>query len=360
MPIRIAYYVHWAGVGGAEDMVIDQIRYSDRNEFEYIFMTEDASGWSASLDELQELGVPIHRVRGNGSVSDFRQILVDNQIQLVHVLACGDVQYGYQAAMDLQLPIVEQVACVSYSGGWERYGKVQPVYLSHKHWVHGSNGKDEFKVIVGGVDLDRCKTNLTKQECKQKWGLDPNRLVVGWFGRFDQFKCPFSFLDIAKFVKDEFPDCQFIMFGDGVDRGRAIHLATTKSVDIRFPGFTRDKATAFGAMDVFCFPTWQESFGRVMVEAMAAQVPIVTNDYAVCKEICDASAFYIESAREDPMPLDKSKSYANAISLLLESDDELRRKLGFYGSKRANQLYDARRSAVEYNQLYREMIEKYS
>ena len=64
--IRVAYYVHWAGAsgggGGAEDMTLDAIRYTDRSKVEFTFVTEEQSGWSVTLDELQAMGVQIFRL----------------------------------------------------------------------------------------------------------------------------------------------------------------------------------------------------------------------------------------------------------------------------------------------------------
>lgn len=348
--IKVGMYVHWAGVGGAEDMVIDEIRYADRQLIDYQFFTEEESGDNTCLDELRQMGVPVHRLPQN-KVGEFKQAL--SQLAIVHVKSCGDVQTGYHAVLELGKPVVDTVACVAYSAGYERRSDlVQPVYLSHKHWEHGSGGKSQFKIIVGGVDLERLKGG---HDCKASWGLDPKRLVVGWFGRFDQFKCPLSFVSIASMVKKVEPDCQFVMFGDGYDKGKTVFSAKQAGVDIKFVGYTRDKGRAFSAMDVYCFPTWQEAFGRVMPEAMACGVPIVTADYPVCKELCGDAALYVENIREDPLPRYVCQKYADMVlSLLLQPDR--RYLMGSEGVRRAIESYDARRMSQEYGQLYQSLV----
>lgn len=352
--MRVAIYVHWAGVGGAEDMALDEVKYA-KGEVDFIFATEEQSGWQVTFDELQALGVPVFRMV-KGSLEEYRQLYREQKIDLVHVFSCGDIQPGFQAAMDLGIPVVETAACVSYSAAWGQASKIQPVYLSEKHWVHGSNGKREFKVIVGGVDIERLghHSDHEKRVYKTQLGFDPNRPVVGWFGRFDQFKCPFSFIDIADIIRHKVPDAQFVMFGGGVDLGRSIYLSTEKHVPIEFRGFTRDKASAFGCMDIYCFPTWQEAFGRVMVEAMACGVPIVTSDYPVCQEICDKAALYAPTVRSDPMPLTNAKMFADKVIEVLQ-DPELAEFMSLVGYNRAREQYDAKRMAAEYVQLYKQM-----
>lgn len=351
MTRRIGFYVHWAAVGGAEDMVIDEIRYLDNNEFHPIFFTEEQSGEGPYLDELRAMGVEV--IRTDGRVETFRDLYQQRVIELLHVYSCGDVLPGYRAALELGLPVVDSIACVAYSAGWEvAPSLVTPVYLCQKHWEHGGGGRAEFKVITGGVDFERLPV-AGIVGCKKHWGLDPARRVLGWFGRMDQFKCPFTFVDIARRVSAEMPDVQFIMFGDGHDWGRTQFLAKEAKVDIKFPGFTREKAIAFGAMDVYCFPTWQEAFGRVMVEAMAIGVPIVTADYPVCHEVCDQFALYIENARKDPMPEAVVEKYAQACIDLLRVGG---RSVG--SIRHVSERFDARRMAREYQVLYKELMEK--
>jgi glycosyltransferase involved in cell wall biosynthesis len=350
--MRVAMYVHWAGVGGAEDMAIDEIKYA-RDRVDYIFTTEEQSGWQVTFDELNALGVPVFRTKV-GDANEYRQLYAERKVDAVHVFSCGDIQPGYQAALDRGLPVVDTAACVAYPAAWGNHSGVFPVYLCKKHWSGGSGGKKEFEIITGGVDIAMLGNHSEheKRIYKTELGFDPNRPVVGWFGRFDQFKCPFSFIDIAASARERIPDCQFAMFGGGVDLGRSIYLANEKHVPIEFRGFTRAKGKAFGCMDVFMMPTWQEAFGRVLVEAMACGVPIVTSDYPVCQEVCEQAALYAPTVRSDPMPLANAKMFADQAVKILQ-DVELAEFMGVTGYTRSRQLYDAQRMANEYVALYR-------
>lgn len=351
--IQVACYVHWAGVGGAEDMIIDEITFADRSKINYIFVTEAKSGESVTLDELRALGIPVHRC--NDDVNAFKTVYGWNNIQVVHVLSCGDIQPGYQGALDANIPVIDVAACVSYSKGYEKYGidKVQPVYLCGKHWLHGGGGNPSFRTINGGVNLDKFETR-DPDTCKGYWGLNTIAPVVGWFGRFDQFKCPFTFVAICAELQRRKNDFQYIMFGDGVDRGRAEWVASQSHVKIKFAGMTRNKAIAFSAMDVYCFPTWQEAFGRVMVEAMACGTPIVTADYAVCRELCADAAAYVSNERADPMSRKTVEEYCDAIENVL-NNPVVSNQMASEGIRRS-QYYSASSMAKEFELLYDEML----
>lgn len=351
MKKNILMYVHWAGIGGAEDMVIDIVKYSDHRKFKFFFATEAATGWSATHAELQSLGVEIIRV--GGTINDYRQIFYEKKTDLIHLYSCGDIQACYQAAIDDNLPVVDVAACVSYPSGFDKHSKVTPVYLCTKHHLHGGGAKLAFRIIDGGVDIERLTFNKDKREDKKMFELDPDRLTVGWFGRFDQFKCPYTFAAIAHELYLRMPELQFVMYGDGPDKGRSEYL--TRGLPIKMPGFTRDKGHAFNSMDVFVFPTWQEAFGRVMPEAMACGIPIVTSDYPVCKELCDSAAVYVPYERLDPMTRPFVLEFADAVEKLLK-DGSKRSEMEVSGMRRARKHYSADRMASEYNRLYEEIL----
>ena len=352
---KISYYIHNCGVGGAEEVVLNLIKYSDRNAIQPIFLTEGSSGPSLTLDALNQMGVPIYLT--DGSVQAYQAVYAAEQPSIVHVLACGDIQNGYQGALNLGIHCVETPACVAYSTGWERYPNlVTAVYLCHAHWLAGGGGHDYFRTIDCGVDTQSIVNHPSKEDCKQRWGLDPKRPVVGWFGRFDFFKCPKAFLDIASFIREQMPNCQYIMFGDGIDRGYCEGISGQRGLQIKFTGFTKERGLAFGAMDVFAFPSIQEAFGLVMPEAMTCGTPIVTTDYPVMKEVCGEAAVYMENVRTDPLPPLVSRQYARAAVDIFTNPDK-GDKMSKVGLDRAKH-YSADRMAKEYADLYSEILNK--
>jgi len=349
--MNVCCYAHWAGVGGAEDMIIEEIRYADRQKIEYTFVTEEASGESVTLDEIRALGVPVYRLK---TIDDFKTVYKDRGIQVLHVMSCGDIQPGYQAAIDLGIPVVDVQACVSYSRGWESFshtGKIHPVYLCKEHWIHGGGGKSEFRIIEGGVDLAMLSP-LNKSECKASWGLDANKIVIGFYGRFDMFKCPLTFYEIAYALRDR-EDLQFVMWGDGIDRGRVEGLTKQRSCHLTFMGATRNKARAFGAIDIYTMITWQEAFGRVFAEAQACGIPIITSDYEVCRDVCGSSAIYLPYERVDPMSQRFVEIWVARIIDLLNNKEQrvAMSSAGIVNSKR----FDAQKMAKEYERLYLEV-----
>ncbi|MCP5775377.1 glycosyltransferase, partial [Klebsiella pneumoniae] len=64
------------------------------------------------------------------------------------------------------------------------------------------------------------------------------------------------------------------------DRERLMQLA--KSLDVIFMGSLSGQALseAYASADVFCFASQVETFGNVVLEAMASGLPVIAYDYA--------------------------------------------------------------------------------
>ena len=102
------------------------------------------------------------------------------------------------------------------------------------------------------------------------------------------------------------------------------------------PKYGPDKWTALSQADVFVFPSWYpaECFPLVLLEAMAAGLPIVTTDEGAIPDIVrDGENGYV-------CPIHDPESVADALRKLL-SDSELRKKMGECGRQRYQEEFTA-------------------
>ena len=91
--------------------------------------------------------------------------------------------------------------------------------------------------------------------------------------------------------------------------------------------YGREKEEAFEQSDVFVFPTYNETFGLVLLEAMAHRKPIVsTNEGGVPDVVKDGENGLI-AERKDAVSL------AQCIGKLLDSED-LRQRMGEDGYRK--------------------------
>jgi phosphatidyl-myo-inositol alpha-mannosyltransferase len=108
----------------------------------------------------------------------------------------------------------------------------------------------------------------------------PGKTVL-FLGRYDESRKGMAvLLDALPEVVERFPGVQLLIVGRG-DEAELRSKAGEFAGHLRFLGQVDDagKASALRSADVYCAPnTGGESFGIVLVEAMAAGVPVVASD----------------------------------------------------------------------------------
>jgi glycosyltransferase involved in cell wall biosynthesis len=57
----------------------------------------------------------------------------------------------------------------------------------------------------------------------------------------------------------------------------------------------RELPSLYRTADMYAFPSFTESFGHSMVEAMASGLPVVASDKAVHREVCEGAAAYFDT-----------------------------------------------------------------
>lgn len=145
---------------------------------------------------------------------------------------------------------------------------------------------DENKLVVihPGIDINwfqnpdfRIK-NLLKYELK----LPNETKLIGMVAAIEPEKNIDTFIEIANRFTER-KDVKFVLVGDGSLKSK--YAAGNKH--IYFLGFRNDIAAILSSLDVFLFTSKNEGFGQVLLEAMAAQVPIVSSNFPAAHEIIE-------------------------------------------------------------------------
>jgi phosphatidylinositol alpha-mannosyltransferase len=187
-----------------------------------------------------------------------------------------------------------------------------------------SRFRNGLKVIPNGCDVDRF---ARAQPLKS---LPRGRRMV-WVGRLDEQKgFPIAVRAFAR-LATEFADLTFVVVGEGRDRSAVSTLAPDIRRRLILAGSVphEDLPPYLAEADVFVAPALgQESFGIVLVEAMAAGVPVVASDIPGYREVVQPDVDGILVPPGDPAAL------AEAVRKVL-SDSELAERLREAGRARA-------------------------
>lgn len=186
----------------------------------------------------------------------------------------------------------------------------------------------DYKVIPNGVDLPR----YGEVEPIGRWrDGTPNILFVG---RFESRKGLLVLLKAYRQLRRSGRTCRLLVIGSGPqEREARRYIATRGLLGVELLGRVTDqeKARYFATADIFVSPaTGQESFGIVLLEAMAAGAAIVCSDIHGYKGVVQRG----EQALLVP-PRDH-QALAGALGRLLD-EPELRARLGSAGRERVQQ-----------------------
>jgi glycosyltransferase involved in cell wall biosynthesis len=164
------------------------------------------------------------------------------------------------------------------------------------------------------ADMVISVSNLTRNICIERYGIDPDKIitvhnavepvdkseneaikknvkekVVTFLGRITFQKGPEYFIEAARKVLDLDPNVRFVMAGTGDLQHKMIKRVAKLGMGTRFhfTGFLKgpevDKLLAL--TDVFVMPSVSEPFGIVPLEAMRSNVPVVISKQSGVSEI---------------------------------------------------------------------------
>jgi glycosyltransferase involved in cell wall biosynthesis len=212
---------------------------------------------------------------------------------------------------------------------------------------------NKIRVISNAIDIpgiDGGSRIHARSELRRRLGLPPACRVVASGGRLSPEKGVGDFLQAISLIADQFIDTRFVIFGEGALRldlekaCRALGI-TNQAV---FAGFQRDLRGLLPGVDLLVNPSHSEEMPNIVLEAMAARVPVVATRVGGVEEISGDGALRL-------VPPGKPTMLANEISLLL-SDPALMNELGSAGQMRAKKSYSLGRQRSEFHAFYEELI----
>lgn len=137
-------------------------------------------------------------------------------------------------------------------------------------------------VVVGrGVDTTRFSPKHRSENLRKQWDADENTRVMLYVGRLSPEKEVQVLIESYANLQSIQPHkIKLVIVGDGPDFARLKSLPEAKGVI--FTGSLRgqDLAVAYASADVFVFASQVETFGNVVLEAMASGLPVIAYDYA--------------------------------------------------------------------------------
>ncbi len=173
-------------------------------------------------------------------------------------------------------------------------------------------------VSPNGVDLSRFQ-NLNREQSRKELGLTQNDFVIITVARLEKIKGIEYLIGAIRNFQFSIFNFQLLIVGDGKERKNLENLAQKLGVGdrVRFLGqVPNDKVPQIlAAGDCFVLPSLKEGFGIVILEAMAAGLPVIATNVGGIPDIIQDgnNGILIEPAN--------SQAIANAIKQIIGQKD---------------------------------------
>ena len=195
------------------------------------------------------------------------------------------------------------------------------------------------RVVYNAVDMNRFDPwAVDRSHARTLLGLQPDVLVLGVVSQITPWKAQDDAIRILSAVRADGVDARLLVVGDAKFTVGSIRydnevferslrrlvsdLRLEESVD--FLGDRRDVPEILRALDLVLVPSWEEPFGRIVIEAMAMETPVVATNVGGPREILGG----IEAGVLLP-PREPERWGREAARLL--RDPERRRAMGAHG-----------------------------
>ncbi|MCJ8170204.1 glycosyltransferase family 4 protein [Atopomonas sediminilitoris] len=144
--------------------------------------------------------------------------------------------------------------------------------LLHRMGIH------KVAVLGHGVDATHFNPAQRKQSLREEWGVEQNTPVLLHVGRLAAEKNLTLLLRSYQALRERGHSPKLVLVGDGPLRS-SLERDLPEAI---FTGVLRGQALAehYASADMFVFPSCSETFGNVLLEAMASGLAIVAIDHA--------------------------------------------------------------------------------
>jgi glycosyltransferase involved in cell wall biosynthesis len=382
--------------GGAQVNTLANVVGLAAPEWESLLVTGPALGPEGSLEpECEAAGVRLIRVpdlvREIAPAQDLRAlralqaIIRSERPDLVHTHTSKAGLLGRVAARREGVPAVVHTphghVFHSYEGGlksrvfvaaerWAARKADRLVALTanerDEHLALGVGRPEQWRVIHSGVDFapfEAARASGVREAARSELGLPPEAPVIGTVGRLVPIKGQCYLLEAFARVREQHPDARLLLVGDGdlraelESRARDLGLpvigegGTSLPGAAQFLGLRRDVARLMAAFDLFALPSLNEGMGRVLVEAMAMELPCVASRVSGTPDVVAHEETGLLVPPADPAAL------AAALQRLLANPAEAR-AMGRAGRGRAVPGFGVEAMLHSLRELYRDTLRR--
>lgn len=330
--MKVLYLLNHAGKAGTERYVETLVKYLSRQGVEPYFAYNEGG---LLVERMAEMGVPTARIEMK-SRFDFkaaRELAALCEKWDVDLIHCHYLREHYTALLAKRYNkkirvvytnhfVLANNAVTRLSNRWMDKKQDQMIAVCNKGKeqliANGWTG-DRIQVVFNAVDMDAWAGTRADSTMRAEFGIPEDRLVMLCASRFAHDKGHAYLIRSLKRLT-EISDVPFTMVlaGDGPLLEQTKELVKELGLEdhVIFAGFRKDIKNLYKGSDVYINSSEHEALSFLIIEAMAAGLPVIVTDMGGNRDIVPPDA-----AHGALVVYDDPESMARAMKRMLEDGE---------------------------------------
>jgi len=349
--IRVLNLISDTNIGGAGRVILNYLRYSDRENFETLVAVPRGSLLKAPLEEAGVRGYEVDAMADRSfakeDVKVLQELIREVKPNLVHTHGCLS---GRIAARLCKVPVVYSrhsafpvPAKIKYPPGRWVNKVVNEALADHiiavspatmENLTDGGISPKKITVVMNGVAPVERISQQEREELKGQLGLTDDLNVFGILARIEDYKGHLYLIHAAKLLKDQGrTDFRILIAGTGAFEEEVARAVVEMGVDdvVQMLGFRSDVAALLSVLDVQLNASYgTEATSMALLEGMSLGLPTVASDYG-------GNPFIIKDGENGLIFRSQdSKELARAMARMMDMPEQ-RAAMG----RRAREMFEA-------------------
>ena len=330
---KVLYLLNYAGKAGTERYVETLVKYLSDDGLVQPFFAYNEGG--LLVERLEAMGVPCRQVTmrrrfDKQAARALADLCREWDIDLIH---CHYLREHYTALLAKKYNKKIRVVYTNHfvlandfitrlSNRWMDKRQDQMIAVCNKgkeQLIANGCSADRIQVIFNAVDLEAWAGDRSESTLRSELGLPEDRFVMLCASRFADDKGHKYLIDSVKRLT-ELTDKPFtlVLAGDGplLEPSKAQVKELGLEEQVKFIGFRKDIKNLYKGSDLYVNSSQHEALSFLIIEAMAAGLPVIATDMGGNSDIVnDEAGCGLLVAYDDP------DSMAGAMKRFLEDPD---------------------------------------
>ncbi|NOZ07575.1 MAG: glycosyltransferase [FCB group bacterium] len=367
----VIYITDSLGRGGAEKQLYYLCSNLPRDKYSVGIISLNDVPSKTYSNRLTKLGIPIWQLTPEDSGLSNRlraitRILKAKKPDIIHSWSFYANPYasvcGFLAGIPVRLgslrnnPFSVAIRAMNPLLRWLAYHSVNGFVVNSRiardQLIENGYPTEKIFYVRNALEIDDTAHLQTEPADLSGFGIDPYTKVVATVGNIRSQKNHKLFVEAMQNVLQTVPDVKCLIVGVNIPREEALFRSLQQQIaglgledSIHFTGQRDDIPQLLRRITVFCLTSLSEGTPNVVLEAMAAGVPVVSTNVGDVPEIITDG--------ENGLLVDSGDAagLSRKVTALLE-DENLATKLGEAGKRTIHEKYSVSRSVGEMETVY--------